>query len=203
MTPKRLESACDDSGELRNRRRLFEGISNSQAATDVNVRQTNSIAPQAADKFDKPFEFATNRIEIKNLRTPVRADALPLESLRIAMRLIEAPCGGPIEPKLVLMTAGRNVAMPTCLDIRIYPNRDWRAFPQTRGLILQNFQLRFGFNIEKKNSGAQCSTDFFARFTYSGKHHSSRRDSCAAQAIKLAGGDDIEAAPLFGEQLQN
>ena len=148
-------------------------------------------------------ETAFEGSDSQDLRTKVRADALPLDPAGVAVLQIQTPRIGPVDAKLVLMVTGRDVPVASGHHVRIHADGGGRAPAQAGGLCGEQVQLGFRLDVEQANAGAQGFANFLARFSYSGKNHAAAIDAGAAEAVELAAGNDVESGTEAGQQPQD
>src|SRR4029077_3196674 len=104
----------------------------------------------------QPSQRPLKRAELHNLRADMHADSPPLHIPRTAVCQVQASRVLPIQSKLVLVAARRDVRMAAGLYIWIHADRyRWHrraAPPLPRGLFRQRRKLLFRLNIEKQNA---------------------------------------------------
>src|ERR1700683_1466168 len=179
-------------------RRILSGVAHAEAPANIHVTQGNTgalqstyITRQLADRF------AIGR-NAQDLRTDVRADSLPRDPFRIAMRQIELPSVLPVNSEFVVMLSGGNVGMRAGFDIGIHAQRGRRRPAQTGGFGGKHLKLRSGFHIEEQDARPQCGGDFLAGLTDSGKYDAFAFYTRTPQTLEFPAGNDIEAAAKPG-----
>jgi len=187
-----------------------------QARPNIQVSQIDLRAPQLSDKSSQPPQSAAKWNERCNLRADMRADSLPADPLRITVRKVKSFRLRPVQAELVFVTPRCNVRVPTGLHIGIHPNRRcrWSASPprQSRGLLYQYVELRFGFSVEKQNARASASpprsiiqsfTNLVPFLADSGENDSITAHSDPLQVVELSTRYNVKAASPLRKMIQD
>ena len=137
----------------------------------------------------------------------MRTDSPPADPFRIPVRKVKPFRLRPVQAKLVFVTPGCNVRMAAGLHIGIHPNRRRRrpASPsgQSRRLLYQNVEFRFGFSVEKQNSRVSSSaaslivqsfTNFVSVLADSGENDALAAHADALQVVELPARYNVKTA---------
>src|ERR1700674_2718660 len=137
----------------------------------------------------------------------MRADSPPADPFRIPMRKVKSLRLIPVQTKLVFVTPGCNVRVAAGLHIGIHSNRRRRrpaSSPgQSRSLLHQDVELRFGFGVEKQNSRAsaspassivQCFANLVAVLANSGENDALAAHADALQVVEFPARYNVKTA---------
>src|SRR5262249_14892457 len=106
-----------------------------QPSAEIQITQMDPFRAQLRNESDDAPQRFAKRLKLRDLRTDMRADAVPADLLRRCVLFVQRMRAIPIKPELVLVAARRNVWMPARLHVRIHANRNARHSP-TSGNVL-------------------------------------------------------------------
>ncbi len=87
------------------------------------------------------------------------------------------------------------------IHIRVYAQRNVGDFAFLSGDLRQQFQLRFGFNIEAENTYIQGARDFIGTFTHAGKYNARWLAAGAQYTFQFTTGYYVKTGAEFGEHI--
>src|SRR5215467_6140666 len=109
MNPQRLHEARNKTAVFFTRRHLLVGVPHAEPASKIQITQLDSFTSQLRNVSDNSSEGLAKRLQIRNLGTNVRADAIPGNLLCTGVFLVKRKCCAPLQAELVFVTPSRNM----------------------------------------------------------------------------------------------
>ncbi len=107
------------------------------------------------------------------------------------------------DTELVALEARGNVGVGLGVHVGIDTNADRCAQSHGLGHFAQHVEFCLALHVEAANADLQRLAHFCARLAYAGKDHLRRVAAGRNHALQFAGRNDIEAAAMAGEKLQD
>ena len=139
-----------------------------------------------------------------DLGADVDADACGLEVGKLDGAAVDVAGALDGDAELVLAQAGRDVRMRLGEDVGVDAEGDLGGLACGAGPLAEDLELGFALYVEEEDVGAEGCVHLPDLLADAGEDDAAER--CwggAADALQLAAGDDVEAAALLGEQLED
>ena len=139
-----------------------------------------------------------------DLGADVDADACWLEVGEFGGAAVDVAGGLDGDAELVLAQACRDVGMRLGEDVGVDAEGDFGGLACGGRALAEDLSLGLALHVEEEDVGAEGCVDLPNLLAYSGEDHAAEGSGRgAANALKLAAGDDVEATALLREQLEN
>src|SRR6186997_2672496 len=114
------------------RRLIVVAVRDSEAATEIDMRNGVTVGTQHAHELGEQSEGAVERIEVGNLAADVHIDAGDLEALELRSAGIDFARAADRDAELVFGLSGRDLVMRLRIDVGIDAYRDVGGAPFRR-----------------------------------------------------------------------
>ncbi len=204
VAAKRPDDGGERAGVGADARGIFPRIAHAEAAAEVQIAQVNARTGQFGEVARQALEAALEGSDSQDLRTKVRADALPLDPAGIAVLQIQTPRVRPVDAKLVLM-----VARWRCAGGRRPPRQDSRARPRARASggaqppQASRSSSASDSTLNRRMRARNASRISSRDFPTPEKTTRPAVDPGAAEAVELAAGNDVKSGAEAGQQPQD
>ena len=108
-----------------------------------------------------------------------------------------------IDAEFVFTFSGGNIFVRFGVDVRVHPQGDRRDFPLFFGNFVDVVEFCFGLDVERVDPLLQSVGDFVFGFADAGESAHCRIASARDDPEEFPARDDVEAAPLFGQKIEN
>ena len=144
------------------------------------------------------------RLDGADLGTDVDAYACRLETGKLNGAAIDIAGALDGDAELVLAQAGRDIRVRLGEDVWIDAQGDLGSLARSAGALAEDFQFRFTLHVEEEDVCVEGGVDLPDLLADAGEDDAAEGCGCgAADAFELAARDDVEAATLLAEQLED
>src|SRR5262249_38727138 len=106
LNAKRFHQTCYQLRVRFARRNLLLRVSHSKPTAKIQITQLNPFCTQLRNETNDAPQRLAERLKIRNLRTDVRADAVPAHPLLSRIFLVQRKRTVPVESEFVLVSSG-------------------------------------------------------------------------------------------------
>jgi len=140
------------------------GVVDAQATTDIENRNVVAQATQFGGQVGKTAKGLLERPDLRKLGANVHIDALHPDTREFRGARVGLVCPGPRDAEFVAGLAGRDFCVRPGIDIRVDAECDGGLFAFGYGDLAEEFQFRFGFDVELVNILLQREAHFARGF---------------------------------------
>ena len=102
-------------------------IGNAEPAAEIDMRNCVAVGAQVAHQFGEQREGRVERREIGELRADVHVDAGDLQPRQAGGAGVDLARQRQRHAEFVFLLAGGDLRVGFRVDVRVHPQRDWRA----------------------------------------------------------------------------
>ena len=202
-----VKCRADGRGVSRDRGCRVEGfvaVLDAEASAAVDVADVVAVGAELVYQGSDALERLGEGLDGADLGADVDADACRLEVGELGGAAIDLAGGLDGDAELVLAEAGGDVGMGFGEDVRVDAEGDLGGLAAALARWLRIFELGFALYVEEEDVGAESCVHLPDLLAYSGEDDAAEGcGSGAADPLELSSGDDVEAAALLAEQLQD
>ncbi|MNR98469.1 hypothetical protein D3C72_296750 [compost metagenome] len=162
-----------------------------------------AIAAQRVDQFAQKTESVLEGRKLGDLAADMHIDAGNFDAGKRCRMGIDVAGAFIGDAELVFLLAGRDLGMCSRIHIRVDAEGDMRLFPGLDCAKVEDFQFRFGFDVETVDAGFQREVHFADRLADAGKHDAVGRNAGRQRAAQFAARNDIDTGAKAAECLQH
>ena len=198
---------ADCSGILGDASRRIEGgrsILDPKPTSSIDVANIESIGAQLLNEHADTLQRLGEWFDGSDLGTDVNAHASRIYAGKLCGAMVDLSCALDGNAELVLTQPSGDVRMRLGEDVRVDTERNLRHLAPCRCPCGEHVQFGFAFDIEEQNVRIQGRFDLPNLLSDAGEDHVAESGGGgAANALKLAPGDDVEPTAEIAEQLEN